>query len=96
MHVLDLGLRLAAIVICDFPFKDDGNLVGPADGAAGIEQTFAEGVQPRPAVRNQVVAVLDLGKKELMVAGGVFALALSEERREGGQPLLASSASLVP
>lgn len=79
MHIFDLGLQLTGVTARDLPSEDDGNLVWPPDGAIGIEQTFAHGIQCGPAVKDQVVAVLDLSKEEAVPAAGISALAGCEK-----------------
>lgn len=34
----NLGLQLAAAMACDLPAEDEGDLVGIADGPAGVQQ----------------------------------------------------------
>ena len=93
--ILDLGLQLAAIVAGDLPAEDDGDLVGPADGAVGIEQAFAERVQRGPPVKDQIVAILDLGEEQPVPAAGVFALPRGEEGSERSQPLLPTAQQIL-
>jgi hypothetical protein len=75
----------------DLVAEDRRDLVGLADGAIGVEQPFAEFVEGGPAPEDEVVAELDLGEEQPMLAAGVFSLAGGKERRETGQPLLAAS-----
>jgi hypothetical protein len=37
VHVFDLGLQLAAVLLGDFAPEDDGDLVRLADRAVGVE-----------------------------------------------------------
>ena len=47
VHVLDLGLQLATIVLADLATEDHGDLVGVADRSIGIEQPLPKLVQRR-------------------------------------------------
>ena len=53
VHVFDLGLQLAPIVLGDFATEDDGDFVWLADGSIGVKQAFAETVQRRPATEDE-------------------------------------------
>ena len=83
LDVFDDGLQLAAILLGHLASKDGGDLVGLADGAVGIQQTFAESIQSGATMEDEVVAVLHLSKKQAMLAAGLSALLVGEERREG-------------
>ena len=90
VHVLDLGLQLAAIVLGDLATEDDGDLVRLPDGSIGIEQAFAEIVQCCTTTEDEVVAVLDLREEQPVLAAGLLSLSCGEEGREVRQPLLAA------
>ena len=45
IHVLDLGLQLAAVLLGDLAAEDDRDLVRLADGPVGVEQAFAQFVE---------------------------------------------------
>ena len=64
VHVFDLGLQLAAVVLRHLAAEDHGNLVGLSDRAVGVEEPFAEPVQRRAAIKDEVVAELDLGEEQ--------------------------------
>ena len=91
MHVLGLGLELAAIGLGDLVTEDSGELVGLADGAIGVEKPLAEPVEGGAAMEHEVVVVLGLGEEQPMPAVGLFAFGWSKERREAGEPLLAAT-----
>jgi hypothetical protein len=84
VEILDDGLPFAAVVLGHLATEDRGDRVGPSDGAIGVEQTLAEAVQSCTPAEDEVVAVLDLGKEQAMLATGLLAFALGEERGEGG------------
>ena len=88
LDVFDDGLQLAAILLGHLASEDGGDLIGLADGAVGIQQTFAESIQSRATMEDEVVAVLHLSEKQAMLAPGLSALLVGEERREGSQPLV--------
>ena len=88
VHVLDLGLQLAAIMLGDLATEDDGDLVRLADGSIGVEQTFAELVQRGAATEDQVVAELDLREEQPVLAARMFSLSCGEEGCEMRQPFL--------
>ena len=90
VHVLDLGLQLAPIVLADPAAEDHGDLVGLSDCSIGVEQAFAEIVQCRAATEDEVVAKLDLREEQPVLAAGLLPLSCSEEGREARQPLLAA------
>jgi hypothetical protein len=52
VHVFDLGLQLAAIMLADPAPEDHGDLVGLSDRAIGVEQALTEFVQRRAACWN--------------------------------------------
>src|SRR4029077_721106 len=89
VHVLDLGLQLALIVLGDFAAKNDGDLVWLSDGSIGVKQTFAEIVQRRTATEDEVVAVLDLREEQSVLAARLLSLSCGEEWRDARHPFLA-------
>ena len=91
VHVFDLGLQLAPIMLADPAAEDHGDLVGLSDCAIGIEQALAEFVQCRAATEDEVVAELDLREEQPMLAAGFLPLPGGKERREARQPLLAAT-----
>ncbi len=90
IHVLDLGLQLAPIVLVDLATEDHGDLVRLADCSIGIEQALAEIIQCGATTEDEVVAVLDLREEQPMLAACMLSLSCGEERREVRQPLLAA------
>jgi len=66
-----------------------------ADGAIGIQQALAELVQSGAAPEDQIVAVLDFRKEQAMLAAGLLAFFLGEERRERGEPFRISPKAKV-
>src|SRR5258706_12204438 len=68
VHVLDLGLQLAPIVLVDLATEDHGDLVRLADCSIGIEQALAEIIQCGTTREDEVVAVLDLREEQPMLA----------------------------
>ena len=90
VHVFDLGLQLAAIALGDLAAEDRGDLVRLADGPVGVEEPLAELVERGAAMEDEVVAELDLGEEQPVLAAGMFSLCCGEERREAGEPLLAA------
>src|SRR5262249_39950000 len=88
IEILDDGLQLAAVAFGDLAAEDHRELAGLADRAVGIQQALAQGVERRPPMEDQVVAILNLGKEQAMAAAGVLPLPDGEERGEARQPLL--------
>ena len=43
VHIFDLGLQLAAVLLADLASEDDSDLVRLADRTIGVEQTLAKG-----------------------------------------------------
>ena len=60
VEIFDHGFELAAMPLGHLAAKDGGEFRGLANRAIGIEEPLAERVQRRPALKDQVVAVLDL------------------------------------
>jgi hypothetical protein len=60
VHVFDLGLQLAAVLPGDLAAEDDGDLVGLADRAVGVEQPLAQLVKRGAPMKDQIVAEFDL------------------------------------
>ena len=71
VHVFDLGLQLASIMLADPATEDHGELVGLPDCSIGIEQAFTEVVPCRAAMEDEVVAELDLREEQPMLAAGL-------------------------
>ena len=90
VHVFDLGLQLASIMLADPAAEDHGDLVGLPDCSIGIEQAFTEAVQRRAATEDEVVAELDLREEQPMLAAGLLPLPCGKERGKTRQPLLAA------
>src|SRR5271169_2695732 len=95
IEVLEYGLQLSAILFRDLTTKDDGDLVGLPDGAVGIEKSLAQFIEGSAAMENEVVAILDLGKEEAMLATGWFALLFGEEGSEAVEPLPATEQQIA-
>ena len=91
VHVLDLGLQLAPIVLGDLAAEDDGDLVRLSDGAIGVKQAFAEHVQCGAAMEDEVVAIFDLGEEQAVLAAGLISLFPDKEGGQASQPFLAAS-----
>jgi hypothetical protein len=91
VHVFDLGLQLTAVLSGDFSTEDDGDLVRLADRAVGVEQTLAELVESSPPIKDQVVAEFDLREEQPVLAAGLPALFIAEERGEPRQPFPAAA-----
>ena len=60
VHVCDLGLQLAAVILADPAPEDHTDLAGLTDCAIGIEQTLAECVEGRATAEDEVVAKFHL------------------------------------
>ena len=58
LHIRDLSLQLTPIALADLATKDHYDLVRLSDRSIGIEQAFAELVQRRTAMKDNVVAEL--------------------------------------
>jgi len=84
-------LEFASISLGDFATKDGRDLVGLANSAIGVEKTLSQCIQRGATLKDQIVALFHLGEKQPMLAAGLLAFPLSEERRAGSQPLLAAS-----
>ena len=74
VHVFDLGLQLASIMLADPATEDHCDLVGLPDCSIGIEQAFTEVVQCRAAMEDEVVAELDLREEQPMLAARLLPL----------------------
>ena len=75
----------------DLATEDDGDLVGLADRAVGVEQTLAQLVEGGPPTKDQVVAEFDLREEQSVLTTGLPALFVAEERCEASQPLGAAA-----
>src|SRR6266567_3071700 len=67
--------------------KDHGDLVGLTEGAVGVQESLAQGIEGNAAMENEIIAILNLSKEETMLTTGLFALFFREERSETIQPL---------
>ena len=63
IEVLQHGLQLSAILLGDLTAEDDGDLAGLPKGAIGIQKPLAQCIECRAAMENEVVAILDLGRR---------------------------------
>lgn len=95
VHVFDLGLQLAAILLGDFAAEDDGDLVRLADRAVGVEQSLAQLVERGAPMKDQIVAEFDLREEEPMLAARLSAFAFAEERGEAGEPFVAAARQIL-
>src|SRR5215471_4449290 len=91
MQVLDFGLHLAAVELGDLAAEDGCDLVRLSNHPVSIEKAFTQLVERGTPVEDEVVAEFDLSEEQPMLAAGVFSLGCREERREAGQPLLATA-----
>ena len=71
IEIFDYGLKLALVLLGDFAAEDHGDLLGLSDGAIHVQQSFGELVDCGTAVEDQVVAILDLGEEEPVLAAGL-------------------------
>src|SRR5262249_22565393 len=74
-----LGLELALVGLGEPATEDRRDFIGPADGAIGIEQAFAEVIQGGSALEDQVVAVFDLAEEQAVFTAGMFTLSAGKE-----------------
>jgi hypothetical protein len=88
VEIFDDGFELAAMPCGDLAAEDGGELRGLADRAVGVEETLAERIARRTALKDQVVAVFDLCEKQPMLTGRLAPFGRREEGREGAEPLL--------
>jgi hypothetical protein len=95
IEVFELGLQFALVLLGDFPAKDERDLLGLSDGSVHVQQALGEPVDGGAAEENQVVAKLDLGKEEPVLAAGLSALLGGEEGSESGQPLLPAAQEVL-
>jgi len=75
VHVFDLGLQLAAVLLGDLATEDDGDLVRLADRAVGVAQPLAELVECGAPIKDQVVAEFDLREEPPVLTAGLPRLA---------------------
>ena len=95
MHVFDLGLQLAPVLLGDFATEDDRDLVRLADGAVGVEQAFAELVESGSPIKDQVVAEFDVREEQPVLTARLPALCFAEERGEARQPFAAAARQIL-
>jgi hypothetical protein len=91
VEILDDGRQLPVIAAGDPAPEDHRELVGLADGAIGVQPPLAKFVESGPPVKDQVVAVLNLGEEQPMPTAGLGAFPRGEERGEAGEPFLAAA-----
>ena len=88
IHIFDHSLEFPAVVLGHLATEDHGDLVRLANGSIGVQQPFSQSVQSGAAAEDQIVAKLDLGKEEPVLATSLFAFLFGEKGSEGGQPFL--------
>src|SRR5918994_448684 len=91
VEILDHGLELPAVPPGDLAAEDHRELAGLADGSIGVQQALAQSIEGHAPMKDQVVAVLDLGEEQAMPTAGVGALPRRKEGGEAGQPLLSAA-----
>ncbi len=64
VEVSDRCLEFAGVPPGDLPAEDEGEFLQLADGAVGVQEAVAQGVERGAAAEDEVVAVLDLGEEE--------------------------------
>ena len=91
IHIFNLGLQLARMMFADPATENYADFVGLSDRSIGVEQPLAEIVQRRAAMKDGVVAELDLREEQPMLAARFRSLLCREERRQPRQPFLAAA-----
>jgi len=84
IQILDDSLKLSLVVFGDPAPEDGGDLAGLADGAVGIQESLVQVIQCGAPMKDQVVAILNLGEKEPVLTAATFAFAVFEERSQRG------------
>ena len=84
IEVFDDGLELSLVELGDLAAEDGGDLAGLADGAVGIQESLVQLIQCSAAVKDEVVAILDLREKEPVLAAASFAFAFFKEWSQTG------------
>jgi hypothetical protein len=90
LHIRDLSLQLAAIALADLATEDRCDFVRLSDRSICIGQAFAELLQCRTAMKDSVVAELDLREEQKMPAARLLSLYCYKKWHEVGEPLLAA------
>jgi hypothetical protein len=80
------------MMLADPATEDHGDLVALSDRSIGIKQPLPKVVQCRAAMKDQVVAELDLREEQPMLAARFLSLFRSEE---GGEPRQSPTAPTV-
>jgi len=91
VHVFDLGLKLAAVLLGDLAPEDDRDLVRLSDRAVGVEKALAQLVEGGSPMKDQVVAEFDLGEEQPMLTASLSAFSFAEERGEASEPFVAAA-----
>ena len=91
VHVFDHSLQLASVVFADPAAEDHGDLVRLTDRSVGIEHPLSEVVERGAAMKDEIVAKLDLREEQPMLTARFLSLFRSEERRQPRQPFLTAS-----
>ena len=80
IQVLDGGLQFAPIAPVDAATENLRQRLRASDAAAGVQQSFVQGVQHLTAAENQVVPILHLGEEQTVLTTLLLALLVGEER----------------
>jgi hypothetical protein len=91
VDIFDNGLKLATVLLRDLAAEDDRELIRLSDGAIGIQQSIADAIQRRPAREDEIVAIFNLSKKQLVLNTPLLSFSWCEERRQASQPLVTDS-----
>ena len=88
VKVFHHGLQLAFILFGHLAAEDHGDLLGLADSAIQIQESFGEFINGSPTMEDEVVAILHLGEEQAVLTTNLLSFPVGNERSECSQPLL--------
>src|SRR5262244_998550 len=88
VEIFDHRLQFTLVLFGHFAPEDRSDLVGLPDVSIQIQQPLGDFIYRCPAMEDEVVAILHLRKEKTMLASGLLAFLVRNERGERCQPFL--------
>src|SRR5215467_124680 len=88
VEIFDHRLQFTLVLFGHFAPEDRSDLVGLPDVSIQIQQPLGDFIYRCPAMEDEVVAILHLRKEKTMLASGLLAFLVRDERGERCQPFL--------
>jgi hypothetical protein len=91
VEIFNYGLQLAFVRFGHFATEDHGDLLGLANAAIQVQESFREFLHRGPTMADEIVTVFHLREEQTVLTTSLLALPIGKAGGECGQPLLAAS-----